>query len=73
MSIETLVGLIVLALPLVVLFSLLFRRRRPIFLFALALIVVGLGYLAATGAAADIGHWALQALGSKPAVKPAGR
>jgi dipeptide/tripeptide permease len=35
----------------------LWRRQRPVFWFALALIVVGVGYLAATGATADIGSF----------------
>jgi multisubunit Na+/H+ antiporter MnhB subunit len=37
----------------------LWRRHRPVFWFALALIVVGLGYLASTGALADIANMIL--------------
>jgi len=51
------IGAIIIALPAVILAALLFwRSLRPVFWFVLALIVVGSGYLVATGAAADIGH-----------------
>ncbi len=49
------IGAFIVGLPAVVVAILLFwRRLRPVFWFALALIVVGVGYLAATGATADI-------------------
>jgi hypothetical protein len=49
------VGAFIVGLPAVVIATLLFwRRLRPVFWFALALIVVGIGYLVATGATADI-------------------
>jgi hypothetical protein len=50
-----LAGAAILGVPLIVLAWLLLRRRaRAIFYFALALIVVAVGYLAATGATDDI-------------------
>ena len=50
-------GSIVLGLPaLLVAWWFLWRRHRPIFWFAAVLILVGLGYLVATGAAGDIGR-----------------
>lgn len=40
-------------------FAFLWRRQRPIFWFAAAMILLGVGYLNATGAAGDIGRrWA---------------
>jgi endonuclease/exonuclease/phosphatase (EEP) superfamily protein YafD len=48
-------GAIILGLPLLILaWALLWRRNRPVFWFAAALIVVALGYLMATGATDDI-------------------
>jgi drug/metabolite transporter (DMT)-like permease len=48
-------GAAILGVPLMVLaWAVLWRRQRPAFWFALALIVVGLGYLMATGATDDI-------------------
>jgi dipeptide/tripeptide permease len=48
-------GAVILGVPLVVLaWASLRRQPRPIFWFALALILVGLGYLMATGATEDI-------------------
>ena len=56
----TLAGAIILGVPLVVLaWALLWRRLRPVFWFTLAAILVGLGYLMATGAADDIARSAL--------------
>ena len=53
----TVVGGIIVGLPALVIAILLFwRRLRPVFWFALALIVVGIGYLASTGALADIAN-----------------
>ena len=62
----TLAGALVLGIPPVILaWVLLWRRQRPVFWFALALIVVALGYLMATGATADIAARLL------PLLKPA--
>lgn len=61
--IDKLAGPALVAVPLlVVAWVLLWRRSRPVFWFALALIVVGTGYLTATGATDDI---ARAVLGSK--------
>lgn len=50
-----LAGAVILGVPLILIAWVLLRRQaRAVFLFALALIVVGLGYLAATGATDDI-------------------
>ena len=46
--IPTLLGCLIIGLPAVLLAWIAFRRERAIFWFALALIVVGLGYLATT-------------------------
>jgi dipeptide/tripeptide permease len=46
--IPTLLGCLIMGLPAILLAWIAFRRERAIFWFALALIVVGLGYLATT-------------------------
>lgn len=57
MANSTFAGALVIALPaLLIAWLLLWRRARPVFWFAAALIVVGTGYLVATGAADDIGN-----------------
>ena len=56
MTIATLIGVAAIAVPLLIVFWFLFRRQRAMWWFACALLVVGLGYLAATGAAHDIGQ-----------------
>lgn len=51
------IGALIVGLPAILIAALLFwRRLRPVFWFASALIVVGVGYLVATGATADIAH-----------------
>lgn len=51
------VGSMFLAVPaLVAAWLFLWRRQRPIFWCAAAMILVGTGYLAATGAAGDVGR-----------------
>jgi len=68
----TYIGLIVLGIPLLVGGMLLLRGNRPVLLFYVALLAVALGYLAATGALADIGRLAVGAVGGgKAAVVPA--
>ena len=48
-------GAIIAGVPLLAIaWALLWRRNRPVFWFALALIAVALGYLMATGATDDI-------------------
>ena len=49
-QIPTIIGALILGVPSVVLAWIAFRRERAIFWFAVALIVVGLGYLASTQA-----------------------
>jgi dipeptide/tripeptide permease len=46
--VPTLLGCLIMGLPAILLAWIAFRRQRPIFFFAVALIVVGLGYLATT-------------------------
>jgi hypothetical protein len=56
----SIVGTLILVIPALALaFAFLWRRQRPVFWFAAVLILVGAGYLWATGAAGDIGRrWA---------------
>ena len=56
MTPAALIGVAAIAIPLLIVFWFLFRRRRAIWWFACALLAVGLGYLVATGAAHDIGQ-----------------
>jgi drug/metabolite transporter (DMT)-like permease len=64
-----LAGAVILGVPLVVLAWVLLRRRpRPVFWFAVALILVGLGYLMATGATDDIAR----SIAPAPMLQPAG-
>ena len=64
-----LAGAVLLGVPLIGLaWAALRRQPRPIFWFALALILVGLGYLMATGAADDIARSIMPA----PVLQPAG-
>ena len=52
--IPTILGAVILGVPSVILAWIAFRRERAIFWFAVALIVVGLGYLASTQALVGI-------------------
>jgi uncharacterized membrane protein len=55
-----LLGALIVGIPaLLIAYLAQWRRQRPVFWFALALIVVGVGYLAATGATADIANFLL--------------
>ncbi|MFN0220067.1 MAG: hypothetical protein ACKVP4_14790 [Hyphomicrobium sp.] len=56
MSEDLLVGLAATAIPLLVLGFLFLRRNAAVFRFFVALLLVGLGYLTATGALVDIGR-----------------
>jgi hypothetical protein len=62
------VGALIVGLPAVLIAYLaLWRRHRQVFWFALALIIVGLGYLASSGALADIAN---MILGGAPFTTP---
>ena len=66
-------GAVILGVPLAVLaWAVLRRQPRPVLWFALALILVGLGYLMATGASDDIARSILPAPVLTPALEPAG-
>ena len=63
-----LAGAVIVGVPLIVLaWAALWRRQRPVFWFALALILVGLGYLMATGATDDIARSVVPARVLQPA------
>ncbi len=63
-------GAVILGLPLVIVaWALLWRRQRPVFWFALALIAVALGYLMATGATDDIANRLIPNLASPPPIR----
>jgi hypothetical protein len=63
-------GALIAGIPaIIVAYFALWRRSVPVFWFAVALIVVGLGYLAATGATSDIAQFLL---GQSPASHSAG-
>lgn len=69
LSNETLVGAAVLAFPMLILASIfMVRRQLALGLFVDALMIVGIGYLVVTGAAADIGAWALDMIGQTSAL-----
>jgi hypothetical protein len=64
-----LAGALILGVPLIlVAYIALWRRQRPVFWFALALILVGVSYLMATGATDDIARSIVPA----PVLQPAG-
>jgi hypothetical protein len=69
----SIMGALIAGIPAVIVaYLVLWRRAAPVFWFALALIIVGLGYLAATGATADIAKFFLgQSLASQSAGMPA--
>lgn len=55
MTRATITGLLIVGIPVMaVAIAVFWRRQRAVIAFALALVTVGLGYLAITGAAADI-------------------
>ena len=65
----TLLGAVMLVVPLVILAWLFLRRRRAVYLFSVVLILVGTGYLMATGATEEIGKLVLG--GDKDVTAPA--
>jgi len=61
-------GALIVGLPAILIaYVALWRRQRPVFWFASALIVVGVGYLASSGALADIAN---MILGGAPVTTP---
>lgn len=65
-----LIGAVLLGLPLLIAaWALLWRRNRPVFWFALALIAVSLGYLMATGATDDIADRLIPQISNPPPVR----
>jgi hypothetical protein len=70
MDTAALAGALIIGVPLYVLVWVLLRRQpRAIFLFAVALLAVGIGYLAAVGATGDIARKIVP--GQFPAAVPA--
>ena len=61
-----LAGMLTLGIPPMIVGYFLLRRNRTLQWFFLALLLVGLGYLGATGAVADVGAAVLLALGQAP-------
>lgn len=65
-----LLGALMLGLPLLILaWALFWRRNRAVFWFALALIVVGTGYLMTTGATDDIANRLIPQISNPPPVR----
>ncbi|MEZ5854010.1 MAG: hypothetical protein R3D67_04415 [Hyphomicrobiaceae bacterium] len=63
-------GAVILGFPLLILaYLFLWRRNRPVFLFAFALILVATGYLMATGATDDIARWLIPDFVGPPPVR----
>ncbi|MCB1506187.1 MAG: hypothetical protein KDJ47_14510 [Hyphomicrobiaceae bacterium] len=62
-------GALILGIPLLVLAWVFLHRQRPVFYFAVVLILVGLGYQITTGASEDIAHMVLGA--PEPVAAPA--
>jgi hypothetical protein len=66
---SALAGAVILGIPLILIaYVALWRRQRPLFWFALALMLVGLGYLMATGATDDIARSIIP----EPVLQPVG-
>lgn len=61
-------GILTLGLPPMIIGYFLLRQYRMLQWFFLALLVVGLGYLAATGAVSDVGEAVMIALGRAPSM-----
>jgi hypothetical protein len=62
-----LAGMVTLGIPPMLIGYFLLRRYRMLQWFFLALLLVGLGYLGATGAVSDVGEAVMIALGRSPA------
>ena len=65
-------GLLTLGRPLVLLGFLFLRRNKPVLGFYIVALLVGLGYLTATGAVDEIGGMALEKAGKLTAEKDPG-
>ncbi len=64
-------GALILAIPLLLIAWIALRRQRPVLLFALAMILVGVGYLMTTGATDDIAHLVFgEPAAAPPVVQP---
>lgn len=67
---QKLIGAAIVAIPLILIaWAVLWRRARPVFWFALALIVVGTGYLVATGATDEIAQRMVPSISNPPPVR----
>ena len=66
MTFATLIGAGAIAIPLLIVFWGLLRKQPTLWWFACALLVVGLGYLASTGALHDIGQRLAPQVAGKP-------
>ena len=65
-------GLIALGVPLLLLGLLFLRRNKPVLGFYVVALLIGLGYLTATGAVDDVGTLALDKMGKVTAEKDPG-
>ncbi len=61
-----LAGMLTLGIPPMIIGYVMLRRNRMLQWFFLALLLVGLGYLGATGAVSDVGEAAMILLGRAP-------
>ncbi len=66
-------GALILGIPLLLIAWVGLRRNRPVQLFAAAMILVGVGYLMATGATDDIAHLVLGNPAAEPTAVPAAK
>lgn len=67
---QKLIGAAIVAIPLIIIaWALLRRRARPVFWFATALILIGTGYLMATGATDEIAQRLVPSISSPPPVR----
>ena len=67
MTQAALIGVAAIAIPFLVVVWFLLRKQCALWWFACALLVVGLGYLTATGAADDVGRRIAPASAGRPA------
>lgn len=67
MNLDLIVGLLVMAVPLIGVGYLMLSKQPGIFRMFVAMVVVGLAYLTATGAASDIGSQVMSRVSGAPA------